>query len=122
MRIVAELGLWEGCMAKERARRRAEREAQAEVERARRAREVQRRARSRARRERLRGLIPDRPRTAPGLLAKRRRRRLAALAGIIIVICAIAWPLIPDWGGRILLALGLVMLAPVAWVLSFGRV
>lgn len=109
-------------MAKERARRRAEREAAAQVERARRAKQVRRRERARRRRERVRGLLPGRPHTTPGLLARRRRRRMAALAGLIVVVCAVTWPLLPDWGGRLIVLVGLLMLAPVAWVLSFGRV
>lgn len=70
----------------------------------------------------MRSLLPKKPHTTPGLLARRRRRRLAALAGIIVVICAVTWPLLPDWGGRIIVLVGLLMLAPVAWVMSFGRV
>ena len=70
----------------------------------------------------MRSLLPKKPHTTPGLLARRRRRRLAALAGIIAVICAVTWPLLPDWGGRIIVLVGLLMLAPVAWVMSFGRV
>lgn len=109
-------------MAKDRARRRAEREAveaAARRQRARRNRWVQRRRRVG---DRVRGWLPRRPRTAPGLLAARRRRRMAMLLGVIVIICAISWPLLPDWGGRIMVLAAALMLAPVAWVLSFGRV
>ncbi|TEX50459.1 MAG: hypothetical protein B7C55_10710 [Actinomycetales bacterium mxb001] len=109
-------------MAKERARKRAEREAQA-------ARDRQERARTRARKERLdRGkkaltsLVPDAPKRTPGLLARRRRRRLMAFAATIMLIQVIVWPLLPTWTARlVVLALSLVI-APVAWVLAFGRV
>jgi len=109
-------------MAKERARKRAEREAT-------KARERDERARKRARRERLdRGkqaitsLVPDAPRRAPGLLARRRLRRLIAFAAGICLIQVVLWPLLPSWTARlVVLALTLVA-APVVWVLSFGRV
>ena len=66
--------------------------------------------------------VPDRPKVAPGLLARRRRRRLAALALGIVAIQVITWPFLPTWSAR-LVVLGLTLLAaPVAWVLSFGRV
>jgi len=109
-------------MAKDRAHRRAEREAEAQVQRRRRAAQVRRSERARRRRERVRTLVPRKPHTTPGLLARRKRRRLAALAGIIVVMCAITWPLLPDWGGRLVVLVGLLMLAPVAWVMAFGRV
>lgn len=109
-------------MAKERARRRAEREAAALEQREQRATQRRRADRAQRWRQRLRAMLPDKPHTTPGLLARRRRRRLAALAGIIVVICAITWPLLPDWGGRIVVLVGLLMAAPVAWVMSFGRV
>lgn len=108
-------------MAKDRARRRAEREAAADRLRVHRQMQRQRTDRARRRRARIRALIPDRPNVTPGLLARRRRRRLAALTGIIVIICAITWPLLPDWGGRLVVLAGLLMAAPVAWVLSFGR-
>jgi Flp pilus assembly protein TadB len=109
-------------MAKERARKRAEREAAKAVEQ-------EKRARKRARRERLdRGkravasLVPDAPRTTPGLLARKRRRRLIAFALGVIAIQVVTWPLLPSWTAR-LVVLGLTILAaPVVWVLSFGRV
>lgn len=109
-------------MAKERARRRAEREAAAEVQRRQRATGQRRRERAQARRRRLRALVPAKPHTTPGLLARRRRRRLAVMVGVIIAICAVSWPFLPDWGARLVVLAGLLMAAPVAWVLSFGRV
>jgi len=109
-------------MAKERARKRAEREAAALEQRERRTKQRRRADRVQRRRQRLRAMLPDKPHTTPGLLARRRRRRLAALVGIIVVVCAITWPLLPDWGARIIVLVGLLMAAPVAWVLSFGRV
>ena len=109
-------------MAKERARKRADREAAKAAER-------EKRARTRVRRERIdRGkravasLVPDAPRRTPGLLARRRRRRLMAFALAIIAIQALTWPLLPSWTAR-LVVLGLTLLAaPVVWVMSFGRV
>lgn len=109
-------------MAKERARKRAEREATA-------AREREDRARRRARKDRIARVrdsvaaaIPDRPRVTPGLLARRRRRRLTAFVLGIIAIQVLTWPFLPSWTGR-LVVLGLTLLAaPVVWVLSFGRV
>ena len=109
-------------MAKERARKRAEREAARAAER-------EKRARKRVRRERIdRGkravasLVPDAPRRTPGLLARRRRRRLMAFAIAIIAIQVLTWPFLPSWTAR-LVVLGLTLLAaPVVWVMSFGRV
>ena len=109
-------------MAKDRARRRAEREAQ-------RAREREERARSRARRERIdRGrqaissMVPDAPRLAPGILARRRRRRLMAFAAAVVMIQVVTWPFLPTWGARLVVLALTLLAAPVAWVLSFGRV
>ena len=109
-------------MAKERARRRAEREAAAAKER-----EV--RARKRARRERLdkvkgavSAAVPDRPKVTPGLLARRRRRRMIAFALGIVALCALTWPFLPSWTARIVVLVLALLAAPVVWVLSFGRV
>lgn len=66
--------------------------------------------------------LPDRPKVAPGLLARRRRRRLMAFALGVVAIQALTWPFLPTWTAR-LVVLGLTLLAaPVVWVLSFGRV
>ena len=109
-------------MSRDRARRRAEREAAAAEDRVRSAHVRERRERRERRRAAVRGLVPDRPSLRPGLLARRRRRRLAVLIGIIVALCLVSWPLLPDWGAR-LVVLGLALLAaPVAWVLAFGRV
>ncbi|MFZ9987399.1 MAG: hypothetical protein ACO3ID_00395 [Candidatus Nanopelagicales bacterium] len=109
-------------MAKERARRRAEREAAA-------AKERQARARKRARRERLdkvkgavTAAVPDKPRVTPGLLARKRRRRLLAFALAVVAICALTWPFLPSWSARIVVLVLALLAAPVVWVLSFGRV
>ena len=109
-------------MAKERARKRAEREAAAAKER-----EV--RARKRARRERLdkvkgavSAAVPDRPKVTPGLLARRRRRRMIAFALGIVALCALTWPFLPSWTARIVVLVLALLAAPVVWVLSFGRV
>ena len=109
-------------MAKDRARRRAEREAQA-------AREREERARTRARKERLdRGrkaltsLVPDAPKRAPGLLARRRRRRLMAFGAGILVVQLVLWPLLPSWSARLVVLALCLIAAPIVWVLSFGRV
>jgi Flp pilus assembly protein TadB len=109
-------------MAKERARKRAEREAAA-------AREREQRARKRVRRERVeRGkravasLVPDAPRRTPGLLARKRRRRLLAFALGIVAICVLTWPFLPSWTARIVVLVLALLAAPVVWVMSFGRV
>jgi Flp pilus assembly protein TadB len=109
-------------MAKERARKRAEREAAA-------ARDRVKRARQRARRDRLdRGkravtsLVPDAPKRTPGLLARRRRRRLLVFALGVIAICAVTWPFLPSWTARVVVLVLALIAAPVVWVLSFGRV
>jgi len=109
-------------MAKQRARKRAEREAAAEKEREQRARRRARKERVERVRSSVASAIPDRPRVTPGLLARRRRRRLVAFLLGIALIQVIAWPLLPTWSSR-LVVLGLTLLAaPVVWVLSFGRV
>ncbi len=109
-------------MAKERARKRAEREAAQTIER-------QKRARTRARRDRIeRGkravasLVPDAPKRTPGLLARKRRRRLLAFALGIVAICALTWPFLPSWTARFVVLVLALLAAPVVWVLSFGRV
>ena len=109
-------------MAKERARKRAEREAAA-------AREREQRARRRVRKERVERVrnsvtsaIPDRPKVAPGLLARRRRRRLTAFVLGIIAIQVLVWPFVPSWTGRLVVLVLTLLAAPVVWVLSFGRV
>jgi len=109
-------------MAKERARKRAEREAAA-------AKEREKRARQRARRERVdkvkgavAAAVPDKPRVTPGLLARKRRRRLLAFALAIVAICAVTWPFLPSWTARIVVLVLALLAVPVVWVLSFGRV
>lgn len=73
-------------------------------------------------REAVSSLVPDRPKFLPGLLARRRRRRIAAVAAGVVAIQVILWPFLPNWGAR-LVVLGLTLLAvPIVWVLSFGRV
>ena len=109
-------------MAKDRARRRAEREAAAARDRDMRARQRNRRERVTRAKRAVASAVPDAPRRTPGLLAARRRRRLVAFVLGIIAILVILWPFLPSWGARIL-TLGLTVLAaPVVWVLSFGRV
>ena len=66
--------------------------------------------------------IPERPRVAPGLLARRRRRRLIAFGLGIVAIQAVLWPFLPTWGARLLVLVLTLLAAPVVWVLSFGRV
>jgi Flp pilus assembly protein TadB len=109
-------------MAKERARKRAEREAVQAAER-------EKRARKRVRRERIdRGkravasLVPDAPKRTPGLLARKRRRRLFAFALGIVAICALTWPFLPSWTARLVVLVLVLLAAPVVWVMSFGRV
>jgi len=109
-------------MARERARRRAEREAAQ-------AREREVRARRRVRRERVERVrssvtsaLPDRPKVAPGVLARRRRRRLFAFVLGVIAIQVLVWPFVPSWTGRLVVLVPTLLAAPVVWVLSFGRV
>lgn len=109
-------------MAKERARKRAEREAAQ-------AKEREKRARARARRDRIdRGkravasLVPDAPKRTPGLLARRRRRRLLVFALGIAAICVLTWPFLPSWTARFVVLVLALLAAPVVWVISFGRV
>ncbi len=109
-------------MAKERARKRAEREAAAEKEREERARRRARKERVDRVRQTVAAAMPDRPKVAPGLLARRRRRRLFAFALGIIAIQVLVWPFVPSWTGRIVVLVLTLLAAPVVWVLSFGRV
>jgi Flp pilus assembly protein TadB len=109
-------------VAKERARKRAEREAAAAKEREQRARKRARKERVDRAKAKVSSAIPDRPKTAPGLLARRRRRRLLTFALAIIAIQIIVWPFLPSWGARLLLLALTLLAAPVVWVLSFGRV
>ena len=67
-------------------------------------------------------MVPDAPRLAPGLLARRRRRRLLAFAGGILLIQLVLWPLLPSWTARLLVLAVSVVVAPIVWVLAFGRV
>lgn len=109
-------------MAKERARKRAEREAAAAAERERRARKRARRDRVDRAKAKVTSAIPDKPKTTPGLLARRRRRRLWAFAIGILAIQALLWPFLPSWGARVILLVLTLLAAPIVWVLSFGRV
>lgn len=108
-------------MAKERARRRAEREAQAEREREERARQRARRERVDRGKEAVAALVPSLPTGKPGILAARRRRRLWVFCLAVVLIQAIAWPFLPSWPLRLLLLAGTLLMAPIVWVLSFGR-
>ncbi|GEM_PF-1701079 len=109
-------------MAKERARKRAEREAAAAKEREQRARKRARKERVDRAKAKVSSAIPDRPKGTPGLLARRRRRRMMAFALAIIAIQVVVWPFLPSWGARLLLLALTLVAAPVVWVLSFGRV
>lgn len=113
---------WARPVAKERARKRAEREAAA-------AKDREARARKRVRRERfdkvkgaVASAVPDRPKVTPGLLARKRRRRLMAFALGIAALCALTWPFLPSWTARIVVLVLALLAAPVVWVMSFGRV
>jgi Flp pilus assembly protein TadB len=109
-------------VAKERARKRAEREAAAAREREVRARRRVRRERRERVRTSVASALPDRPKVAPGLLARRRRRRLFAFALGIIAVQLLVWPFVPSWTGRLVVLVLTLLAAPVVWVLSFGRV
>ncbi|MEK9663910.1 MAG: hypothetical protein VW239_03730 [Candidatus Nanopelagicales bacterium] len=109
-------------MAKERARKRAEREAAAAKEREQRAKKRARKERVDRAKAKVSSAIPDRPKATPGLLARRRRRRLLAFVIAIVAIQLVVWPFLPNWGARALLLALTMLAAPVVWVLSFGRV
>jgi Flp pilus assembly protein TadB len=109
-------------VAKERARKRAEREAAKVVEREKRARRRVRRERVERGRRAVASLVPDAPKRTPGLLARRRRRRMMAFGLGIVAICALTWPFLPSWTARIVVLVLALLAAPVVWVLSFGRV
>ena len=109
-------------MAKERARKRAEREAEAQREREARARKRARRERVDRGKQALAGIVPDAPRFTPGILARRRRRRLMAFAAGIVMIQVVTWPFLPNWGSRLVVLALTLLAAPVVWVLSLGRV
>ena len=109
-------------MAKERARKRAEREAAQAIEREKRARKRALRDRIDRGRQAVASLVPDAPRRTPGLLARRKRRRLLAFALGIVALCALTWPFLPSWTARIVVLVLALLAAPVVWVLSFGRV
>lgn len=109
-------------MAKERARKRAEREAARAAEREKRARKRARRDRIDRGKQAVASLVPDAPRRTPGLLARRKRRRLLAFALGIVALCALTWPFLPSWTARIVVLVLALLAAPVVWVLSFGRV
>jgi Flp pilus assembly protein TadB len=101
----------------ERARRRALDEERKHRDRQIRQRRLARRQRVDRGRQTLTSIIPRAPRWRPGILARRRRRRLAVFAAVIAAVCLVSWPLVPDWGSRILILVGLVFVAPLAWVL-----
>lgn len=109
-------------MAKERARKRAEREAAQAAEREKRARKRVRRERMQKVRGAVASAVPDRPKVTPGLLARKRRRRLLAFALGIAAICVLTWPFLPSWTARIVVLVLALLAAPVVWVISFGRV
>ena len=107
-------------MSRERARRRAEREREQAIRAAARAAEQERRERWEARRRALTGWVP-RPHWRPGLLARRRRRQVAATVGVLLWLNVVLWIVRDDAAAR---ALGLavsVLGAPVLHVLLFGR-
>lgn len=109
-------------MVKERARKRAEREAAEGREREQRARRRARRDRVDRARHAVVSALPGRPKVAPGLLARRRRRRLIAFALGIIAIQVLTWPFLTSWTARLVVLVLTLLAAPVVWVLSFGRV
>jgi hypothetical protein len=107
-------------VSKERALRRAEREREAAIRAAARAREDERRQRSAARRRALTGWLP-RPRTAPGLLAQRRRRELTVTVCLLLALDVLVWVSQPQWSVRVLAVLVTLLVAPVVHTLLFRR-
>ena len=117
----------EHSMSKERAQRRVERETAQATAKARAKQDRSKEKRQAKRRETARN-VADSPRRwvdrwrGNSILARRNRRRLAAAAGVIVAIQVLLWPFISTWGARFGVLVGCILIAPVAWVLAFGRV
>ena len=107
-------------MSKERARRRAEREREQAIKAAARAAEEERRRKREARRRKVTGLVP-RPRWQPGALAARRRRQVAATIGILAALNVVLWVVRDDAAARVGGILVSLLVAPVLYVMLFGR-
>lgn len=45
-----------------------------------------------------------------------------AFAAAILLIQVVLWPILPTWGARLIVLALCLVAAPIAWVLSFGRV
>jgi Flp pilus assembly protein TadB len=114
-------------VSKERAQRRAERET-AQVTAKARAKKVRAKEKRQAKRRETTRNVADAPRRwidrwkGNSILARRNRRRLAAAAGVIVAIQVLLWPFVSAWGARAGVLVGCIVMAPVVWVLAFGRV
>jgi Flp pilus assembly protein TadB len=99
-------------VSKERARRRALRE----KEKAARARKNARRQRRRAL---LRSLVPQR--RGSGRLYRRSRTQRVGMVVVPVVAAALVWLLVPDLSLRVVLTAVIVLILPVAVVVTTGR-
>jgi Flp pilus assembly protein TadB len=104
-------------VSKERAARRAEREA----ERVRRVELARARERRAARRRGLLGRGRPRRGRADSVLARRRRRQNLALLAALLVVNALLWVVVADWGQRAVAAALSLLLWPLLTVLVFDR-
>jgi len=114
-------------MSKERAQRRVERETAQATAKSRAKQDRAKQLRHAKRRETARN-VADSPRRwvdrwkGNSILARRNRRRLAAAAGVIVAVQVLLWPFVSAWGARAGVLVGCIVIAPVVWVLAFGRV
>ena len=103
----------------ERARRRAARAAELAAQEAERARLAERAARRRATKERLLGWLPS-SRPAPGgVLARRRRREVAALVAGLVAINLLIWLGFGSPALSVLAAMVTLLVGPVLHTLMF---
>ncbi len=107
-------------MSKERQRRREAREREQAVRSAARAAVREREERWAARRSSLTGWLPT-PRWQPGLLARRRRRQVAATLGVLLVLNILVWVFLPSWSAMLGALVVSLLVAPVLHTLFFRR-
>ena len=107
-------------MSRQRAHRRAEREREQAIRAAARARLEERNQRRASRRRALLGWVPQ-PRWQPGLLARRRRRELAATGCLLVAGNVLVWLATPAWEVRVVLLMVSLLAAPVLHTLLFRR-
>jgi len=110
-------------VSKERALRRAERERVAAEREAAASEAAERAARRTARREAVTSRLPSLGAGGGqvGILARRRRQRVAILVAALVALNIVLWLVRPDAGARVLGAIVSVLCAPVLFVLLFPR-